>query len=212
MTSALKENPWLNIWVNPRKTIAGIIKYNPSVNLWLLSILHGLPMLLHVAQNMSLGAEFKTGWILFSAIILAGLVGIIGISIGALFCQWTGKWIGGKGTFVNVRAAVAWSNVPNIVTLIMWGLVIAAFGKDIFNGTFSSTAFTWKQMLLVGAGIIQLAMSIWSIVILVKGLAEAHGFSAWKGLLNAVLAVLFFIALFWALILVIFWATKGTPA
>lgn len=212
MAVELKQNPWMSIWGSPAKTVGAIVKFNSRYQLWLLSILHGLPMLLHLAQNMSVGAQFKTGWILFTLIILSGIVGIIGITIGSAFCYWTGRWIGGRGSFTNVRAAVAWSNVPNVVTIAMWVLLFIVFREDLFNGAFATTTVLSKQILLLCAGVVQLVMAIWAIVILVKGLAQVHGFSSWKGLLNVVLAVLFFIAIFWALVLIAMWASKGMTA
>jgi hypothetical protein len=44
--------------------------------------------------------------------------------------------------------------------------------------------------------LVQLAMSIWGVVILVKGLAEVQGFSAWKGLLNVLIPIVIVFVVF----------------
>ena len=120
-------NPWLSIWVRPRETIRRIVKSNPKSDFVLLSTLYGLPMVLHAMQNLALGNKFSVIPILIISLILAPFCGMIGITIMTWLLNVTGKWIGGTASFQEVRAVSCWSNVPSVVTLLMWLALIVLF-------------------------------------------------------------------------------------
>jgi hypothetical protein len=190
-------NPWLTIWTQPRSTVAAIVRKNPRYRLWVLSWLHGMPVILHFWQNMTIGTKADLFGTVLIGVLLSFVVGILGITIGSALIFWTGKLIGGQAPFTNVRAAVAWSNVPNIVTVATWILLFAVFKREAFNLTplMAGTPPTGQYMLVLSVQLVQLIASIWSIVILVKGVAQVQGFSGWKGLLNVFLPILLLIAL-----------------
>lgn len=212
MSAGLKgTNPWASVWVSPRTTIGNIVKYDPNYFLWVLAGLNGLPLLLHVAQNMLLGQRYSVLIILVVAIVLAFVVGIINITLGTVFCWLTGKWLGGKSNFAKVRTAVAWSNAPNLVTAILWLSLVVIFQRHFFDGQYVNTTLVWQQALLVATGIIQLAVSIWTLVILIGGISKVQAFSIGKAVLNVLLSILLFIAASWLVMMAIMWVTHGTP-
>ena len=206
------KNPWLSIWVKPRSTIAAIVKYNPKYRLWILSALSGLPMLLQFSQTFMLGKTSSILAIFVIAVLLSFLVGIINITVWSALCFWTGKWIGGKSSFSNVRTAVAWSNVPHVVTVVLWLGLALVYKGQLFNGEYVNEFVVWKELFLVGTGFIQLICSIWSLVILVNGLAQVQGFSGWKGILNMLLPILLVIAAAWIFMDILMWSAKGMTA
>lgn len=191
-------NPWTHIWTHPRETIRSIVDFNPKHRFFLLSFLHGLPTLFYFAQDMSMGSTFSLVGIILTSIILATFIGMLSITIGTALIYWTGKWIGGQGTFYPIRAAVSWSNVPNTVIIATWGVLIFLFRNQLFvKGFPQETLGTPNLLLITVLMLLQLTMSIWAIVILVKELAEVQGFSAWKGLLNVIIPiVIIFVAFF----------------
>lgn len=196
----IKGNPWRTIWFSPRQTIADIVASDPRYRLWLLAALHGLPMMLHVAQDFSLGNQYTTLGIIAAAILFAAVFGIIGITIGSAFCYWVGTWIGGKSNFTNIRAAVAWSNAPNIISIAIWVILVGFFGESLFNGQFMQTTAAGHQILILSAGVVQFAVAIWALIILICGLAEVQGFSRWRALANVFLAFLLFVAAIWIVV------------
>lgn len=205
-------NPWLSIWCRPRETIRKIVNFNPKFRFIILSGLYGFPMLLHIAQNLSLAENFTTLGIVIVAAILSVFIGMLGITISSALLLWTGRWIGGKGTYFPVRAAVSWSNVPNFFTVIVWFALLAMYGKQIFMEDFAEgTLAGANQMIFTGAMVIQAVLAIWSFIILVKGLGEVHGFSAWRGVLNVLIPFFLIGILIWALSW-LFWAANGMPA
>jgi len=204
-------NPWTHIWFHPRETIRKVARYNPKHRFLILSFLYGLPMLLHMAQNLSLGQEFTVAGISIFAIVLATFVGMLGIAIASALITWTGRWIGGEANYKKVRCAVSWSNAPNIVSVLVWILLIFSFGGSVFFEDFQQEGHQGLAMLLVTGGlVVQAVLSVWSFIILVKGLGEVQGFSAWKGALN-VLIPFFMVGLFIWLMTWVYWIFDGMP-
>lgn len=204
-------NPWTKIWVKPRDTIKHIVKFDPKYRFLILSFLYGLPMLFHSAQNLNLGETFTAAGIAIAAIVLATFLGMLGITIASGLLLWTGKWIGGKANYHHVRAAVSWSNVPNIIPIIVWAVLIYVFKDQIFLEGFDDMNFVGANLALVsGAIFLEAIAAIWSFIILVKGLGQVQGFSAWKGVLN-VLIPFFMVGILLWLVSWAIWVATGMP-
>jgi hypothetical protein len=190
MGNKLSINPWTGMWVRPRETIRAIIQTNPSYMYPLLCFIYGFPLTLQLAQNFSMGDTYSTTAIVITCAILAIIIGGVMINIAAALFTWTGKWIGGSGTYQQVRAAVAWSNMPNVVNVGLWMINIATFGVRLFSSNFVETQFVGNELTIIFMTIfVQLVIAIWSIIIALKALGEVQGFSAWKALLNIVIPV-----------------------
>ena len=188
MAEKLTINPWVEIWVRPRETLRALIQTNSTYCFPLLCLIYGFPVLLQMAQNLSLGDRFSLGGIIIGSLILAIVPGYIMFNLAAGLFYWTGKWIGGTGTFQHIRAAVAWSNVPPVVNGFIWIANMLIFGKRIFSLSFVVMPFMKGEIVVVAvAGLIQLTVAIWAFIILLKALGEVQGFSAWKGLLNVLI-------------------------
>ncbi|NGX38012.1 MAG: hypothetical protein K1000chlam2_01181 [Chlamydiae bacterium] len=204
-------NPWTHIWVKPRETIQKVVRFDPKHQFVILSFIYGLPMLLHMAQNASLGETFTTAGIVLVAVVLAIFVGMLAITIASALLFWTGKWIGGKSKYYPVRAAVSWSNVPNIVAIIVWAILVYTFRDKIFMENFEDLNFVGREMMIVtGALIVQAVLAVWSFIILVKSLGQVQGFSAWKGVLNVLIPFFMVGFVIWAATW-IFWVCDGMP-
>ena len=211
MGKNLTVNPWLKIWLRPRETMREIVSFNPKHRFFILSALYGFPMLLHAAQNLSLGKDLPLATIMIVSLVLAVFIGMAGISIASFLLLWTGKWIGGRASYYPIRAAVSWSNVPNVIGIVLWLILVWAFRRELFLDGFSQTTFVGKELGIVSSVfILQTVISIWSLVILVKGLGEVQGFSAWKGLLN-VLIPFFLVGIFIWFVSWVIWACQGMP-
>ena len=188
MGEKLSINPWIGMWVRPRETIRAILSYNKSYLLMLLYWIYGFPLILQVAQNLSLGDRFSLGVIIGTAAAGAIILGLIGINLGSLLFYWTGRWIGRKGSFQDIRAAVAWSSVPNIVATLIWLVQVALFGSKLFSLTFFEMPLAGMQLSVTYfCSVLSIAIMVWGVVILLKAIGEAQQFSAWKALLNVFL-------------------------
>lgn len=195
MVSKVEENPWLNIWIEPRKTIRAIIEKDPKSGFLLLSAVYGLPMAFNLAQSLNLIATLPLWAILIGSLVICTFLGMIGISISAWLLQCAGRWIGGKGNFQTIRAAVAWSNVPNFVTVLMWVVLLSIFKGRVFAPEFNEAHFIGYQAGVVFlVFLIQSIVSVWGFILLLHTLGEVQGFSAWKALLNVIIPVVIIVA------------------
>ena len=200
MAAQLNGNPWLEMWTHPRETIRSIVKYDPKYRFFWLSALYGLPLMFNIAQSFSLAERFSLIGVLLIAVILSVFVGMIGISIGSLLVFWTGRWIGGKSSYDNIRAAVAWSNVTNIVNLCVWLILLGVFGNEVFLSGFAQKVFAGYQSVIIFLVFLaQAVVAVWSFVILINGISEVQGFSNWKALLNIIIPFVMVVIVLWVL-------------
>lgn len=198
MADKLAINPWIKMWTKPKETIRAVVTMDPRYRFLTLCAVYGLPAMLQLAQNMSLGFSYSLVGILLGSLFLSLFAGMIGITIASALLYATGKWIGGAASFIQVRCAVSWSNVTNVGSILLWVALIAAFKNLLFTDAFATASFTQLESTLVFViFLVQFGLAIWSFVLLVQSLAEVQGFSAWKALLNVVISFGIVIAFFW---------------
>ena len=206
MEEKLGLNPWFRIWVSPRRTIRRIVDIDPTRRFVWLSLIYGFPMLLQIAQSLSLALYFSWPVILITALIFATFIGMLGISVTAGLLTWVGKWIGGVGAFTQVRAAVAWSNVPSLVTGLIWLIWIFLFKDSLFyEGVLKTNVGGMAQWILLSLAALQFIASVWSFVLLLINLSEVQGFSVWKALLNVILPFVLIVIALWAVMWGVWW-------
>lgn len=160
-----RSNPWIAIWTRPRETIRWIVETDPTKHVLLLAAFRGITEgLTRALSNGSLPTAV--------AFVIAFIFGPIGSVIGLYFfgelLSRIGGWFGGQATPEEIRAAVAWSFVPGIPA------AIAILCSQI------SLRLPVTPLLALGLVVAAIVLYIWSFVVLLKGLGEVWGFSAWK--------------------------------
>jgi hypothetical protein len=193
-------NPWFSLWACPRSTMRVILDEDPRRWTHLIMVVSGAILGLFAAfsvtpptQQVAFGDMFIT---LVGYAIAGALFNIIAVYIMALLLRWVGHWFHGTGSYVDVRSAVAWSNVPLIWLGVLKGFELLLFG----------TIFPWAMVLPSSNpameplayifAAINILLTAWIIVILVRTVAEAHQFSAWLSFFSLLIsAAIFFIAL-----------------
>ncbi len=181
--------PWTSIWTRPRETIREIVFSNPTRSVLLLTALAGFSTALDNASIASMGDRLDLVMIFGIVAIVGPIGGIIGLYIGAALLRWMGMWIGGAASSMDIRAAMAWSNVPIIWALLLWIPKFFLFGRELF--TSDTPKIDASERLIysfLGFGVIEVLVSIWALIIFLKCLGEVQGFSAWKALGNTLLA------------------------
>lgn len=207
MAKFIGGNPWLKMWTKPRHTITSIVTSQPNYGVWWLAAAYGFPMLLNMLQSLSSAASLPLIVILLIAAIFSAPIGMLGFMITTALVQWTGRWLGGIGTFAEIRASIAWSNVTNIATSVLWLLLVAVFGTDVFFRTFPQTPFEGASLALVTTVfLLQTVLSIWSFVLLVQSLAEVQKYSVWRAIINVILPFVIVTIALWALFVFVCWA------
>jgi hypothetical protein len=191
MTSALTANPWFSIWTRPRATIRRIVDEDPERAVLVLAGMGGFAQMLNRASSRSLGDDLPVSGIFLVAAIAGPVVGIASLYVAGWLLKLAGDGIGGRGSVVDIRAALAWSNVPIIWALILVALELALLGEELF--TTATPRLDESPMLVLGflgLALIELIIGIWALVIFLKCLGEVQGFSAWKALGSVLIVVI----------------------
>jgi hypothetical protein len=184
-----KLNPWFSIWMQPRATIQQIVETDPRRLVLVLAALGGFSTVLDRASMRSLGDKLDWPVLLLLAVVVGPIAGIVTLYIGGVLLRWTGSWIGGQGSAQHIRAAMAWSTVPEIWGLLLWIPAFAVFGQELFTSTMPSVeANPSLNIVLLGFAAISLVIGIWQFVVFLKCLGQVQGFSAWKALGNSIMA------------------------
>ncbi|MDN3508767.1 MAG: YIP1 family protein [Candidatus Neptunochlamydia sp.] len=197
MKGKLGLNPWLSIWVHPRKTIRALVEYNTNYRLVTFCVVYGFQYILQILQYLSLVEGTSLLFVILLALIFSIPMGYIVFNVLSAFYFWVGKLIKGKGSFKQIRAATYWSTVPMVVTCLVWIVLMVLHGNSFFVVGYEAKLVGTAAAISIGLGIIQLVIAIWGLIILLHALGEVQGFSVWMTLLNLVLAGLaIFILLF----------------
>lgn len=172
--------PWLTIWTAPRGTIRAILAADPKRYVLLLAAIVGVGETLSRASSRSMGDTWPV-WAIFGlALTLGALGGVISLYISGAVLGWSGRLLRGHGDSEHVRSAVAWAAIPQLVALALWLPDLVLYGEEMFS-TYSPRMDSNPAPLLI-IGVIQLILSLWALFLLVKTLAEAHRFSAWRSI------------------------------
>ncbi|MCP4420285.1 MAG: YIP1 family protein [Chloroflexi bacterium] len=186
------QNPWLYIWIRPRGTIRQIVNNNPEQHVIILAVISGIFNALDNAAKKSFGDNMSLIGIIFLSLIVGGIGGVVSLHLGGAVFRWSGSLFGGKAPSDHVRAAIAWSSVPDIVLLIIFIPIMIIFGKDWFTSSEQWIAKneTLALVSISAVAIIGIILVLWKAFLFIKCLAEVHGFSAWKSLIAIVVGFL----------------------
>jgi hypothetical protein len=177
-------SPFFSIWIEPRATIRRIVDSDPTRNvLALAAIGPAINSLISQWSAVINGTAHPSVlwplWVAFSVAIQAAF-GILFLYIFAAVFRWSGSLLGGTATSVEVRAALAWSQVPAIVAeiILLFALFAGVPMPKMLPGRLPliDPAF-YKVMVVEGV------LGIWGFIISLKCIGEVHRFSAWRAFL-----------------------------
>ena len=176
-------SPFLTICTAPRATIRRIVDTDPKRNVIALAAVGSGISALASQWSKALvnNANLSVLWPIWVAVTVAiqAALGVLFLFISGAVLKWSGSLLGGVASRVEVRAAMAWSQVPAIAGAIFF-LIAVLLGVPIpvpTPGTLPQIdpAF-YKVMAVEGV------LGIWGMVVWLKCLAEVHRFSAWRAL------------------------------
>ncbi|HDR6289205.1 TPA: YIP1 family protein [Bacillus cereus] len=188
-------NPWFSIWTKPRDTMKEIFISKPK-NVFLLILLGSFVQTLDRASSKDMADSVSNPFsmillIIFSTFFMSLIYYFL---LPALF-NWVGKKLGGQGTFEKTRYSVAYSYIPYVYSLILvWVPSFFLIGIENFTSETPKmdSSLTLTLLFLIW-GIIDIVIGIWTIILSLKCLGEAHQFSAWKALLTIILSFMIII-------------------
>jgi Yip1 domain len=184
--------PWIAIWMSPRETIKKIVNRDPTYQVIMLGALAGALAMINSLLGAALGFMPTPlpaslipylPLITFASPFLGAAFGIAALYVSAFVFEWTGRVLGGAGTSQTVRAAVAWSEVPQICLAIVILLILLGTGvwQAIVpsmpdpNGVAAAGPFTLTRG-------VEAIISLWSFIVFLHCLGQVHRFSAWRAL------------------------------
>ncbi len=184
-------NPWWGIWVQPRQTIRYLVDTDPKMYFWLLVVFYGIIRAIAMGVEAGLGEIFTPSQIAAFILFAGPVSGVIGVFLTGSLLELVGKLFGGRAEGQHVRTVLAWATIPMGVLVIVGILpLFALFGSNVFAGSGmqaqqtiagsgSDFAFLDSGLLTWRTGM-EIAGSLYYLVIAVAGLAEVHDFSVWK--------------------------------
>lgn len=188
-------NPWFSIWTKPRDTMKEIFISKPK-NVFLLILLGSLVQTLDRASSKNVADSISSPFSIISIVIFGTFVVFLTyyFLLPALF-NWVAKKLGGQGTFEKTRYSVAYSYIPYVYSLILvWLPSFFLFGIENFTSeTPKMDSSITLTILFIIFAIIDVVIGIWTIIISLKCLGEAHQFSAWKALLTIIVSFMIII-------------------
>lgn len=191
MKDSDKPNPWITIWLRPRATMRRILDSDPVAHVWLLGAAGGIAQGFRAINTDEYGAapELSVGAVVLISIIVGALSGVVALLVMPYLLRWTGRWLGGEGSLVNLRASLAWAQVPGIWGLALHAVLIAAFGRQLLDGTVAESLDSGGTAAFFLAVTLAIAViAVWQLFTTIKTVAEASGFSAWRAFFNLLLA------------------------
>lgn len=207
LTTIQSLNPWKSLWLKPRQTIQQIVNTNPTLHvipiMFVAGIGHSLTSIPNDLENSffktnALFSEIPVPILVLVSLILGGILSIIFLYVNAWLLEWTGNWLDGHASRRELRSAMAWSNVPNLVQIVIWLPFLFLFGSEVFANDFQSqlAGGIIESPLVITITVIALILSIWSMFLCCQMIGEVQGFSAWTAAWNYILVLLvYFLAM-----------------
>jgi hypothetical protein len=204
-------NPWLSMWFRPQTTIRHIVQSNPTRYVLILAMLAGISGILFQAWSASdVSIETAVGYgssllqlPVFVLLVVAGsILGIVGLHLNAAFVALSGKILGGRASMRELRAAMAWSQLPQVLALAMMiGLIVLYHLKGpVPAGDRYESWLFWTVG--IGAATIVL-LYLWGFVLDVRSIGAVQDFGVFRTLVNLLIG---FVLLLLPLILFRFFA------
>ena len=179
-------NPVLSIWTQPREAVRFLIQSDPGLFVHSMAVFGAMSIMMgQMSLTRSYPGDVNLGVMLLLLVLAACVAGTVHLYFFSMLFSWVGRLLGGRGQFQEVRTAVAWSNVPLVVgVFLIWGPGLCIFGKGLFSAARPEMSAS-PDLILSANGFLlfHMAMVVWSVAILILGLAEAHKLSNVRGLM-----------------------------
>ena len=182
-----KLNPFLSVWLQPKQTARYMIDVKSTgYAIFILSISNIGILLSSVAE-----IDFPVWLIALLCILLAPISGLISTTISA-FVSWIfGKLFKGTGKFSELFRALSLTSIPYIALIPFYLIWLYVAPESLLTVDYMGPTpwIFWPATLAT------IVVSIWSFVIAVGAVAEAHQISNWKAFFTVFIPSVIFIFL-----------------
>jgi hypothetical protein len=195
--------PYLTIWTEPRATIRRIVEIDPERNVILLAAIAPGLALLEREWVRAMQEPVSAVWPIrvVVEVIFFALAGVVALYISGLLLNWAAQALGGTGTALETRTAIAWAKIPSITASIA-GIVALLSGAinppEIgINGLPKMTPPTFEF------GGVHFVFGVWSFIVLLKCVGEVQHISVWRALIAEVIVLVATVSVLVGLILLV---------
>lgn len=198
-------SPWLTIWTKPRRTVRAFLdSENPRRNMIWLAWAAGFLSSLNRASSQNTGDHMSVPAIVLLSIVTGIIAGLFTLYAGSYLLKITGRWLGGSGSTEDLQTALARGLcMPAILTGVLWLPELLLLGNEMFT---TETPLLESPIILLIYTILlllEVVLAVWSAIITLKAIGEAHRFSAWKALFSILLPVFILLVLFSVIMLMV---------
>lgn len=169
-------NPWVQLWIKPRVCLQQQLEQRRDKFFLFIAVMSGLVIgasslfLSYVMANRGGQSVAFSQFLQFRTLLPVVLSWIVFSILCVYLMSWVylflGKKLKGQGDLQRVRTAFGWSLYPSSLVSSFW-ILISTMQPSLLKTS------------LVG---IYIVIAIWSSVVFLKLLSEAHRFSIWRAL------------------------------
>jgi hypothetical protein len=185
MSRLFSQNPWFSMWFYPKTTIRKIVHINPKYGVIYLSALYMLQNFFFFLNFWSLGLETHVFSLLIPVLLLAPIVGFAWMFFYGWILKLTGRLLGGTAPASHIRAALAWSRLPAIITLVMWLFLLGVDPDSVFIQYPEGLVALFVTLILA-------LVQIWTFVLLIESIREIQRFTWFRSICNVLLAAMIY--------------------
>ena len=186
MGQKLGINPWINIWISPKKTIRAIIAFREKINFFLLASIALLQKFLFFSVYFGLKFSWVYVFCFILVLISSPFLGALWFYFYSYLLHTTGKWLKGIASFSQICTVFSWSKVPLIIDIFMWFILLTFSAEHLFVHYSLGISFLFIH-------IIFFMTAFWSLILLIIGMQEVQKFSLLKTIINVFLSYLAFL-------------------
>ncbi|WP_107948141.1 Yip1 family protein [Lysinibacillus parviboronicapiens] len=192
-------NPFLHVWMHPKQTARFMIDVKSTGFAILVLSIGYIGSLLSGLIESNFMPELSPWIIALFCVILAPIVGIIGTAISAFIFWIFGKLFKGTATFSGLFKALSLSAVPFIALIPFYLIWLFTSPESLMDANFIGSIpwIFWPTLLAT------LVVTIWSVVVTVGVVGEAHQVSNWKAFFTIFIPTIILGIVFFILIMVL---------
>ncbi|MCS1382346.1 YIP1 family protein [Lysinibacillus sphaericus] len=195
-----KVNPFLSTWMHPKQTARYMIDAKSiGYAILVMSIAYIGAMLTGLIDSNFL-LDVSPWIIVLFCVILAPISAIIGTAFSTLIFWLVGKLFKGSATFSEMFKGLSLAGVPFIALIPFYLIWLFTSPESLMDANYMESApwIFWPSILMTAV------TSIWSMVITVGVVAEAHRFSNWKAFFTVLIPSIVGVVILFILLIIIF--------
>jgi hypothetical protein len=192
----------LLLCIKPREAVKKILNTPNKGITYLLIINFGIVISIYSVVRSFSSFHMTITSLLIICVLQGVVIGIVWYFGASGIYKLIGSWFGGKGSYRDIRLALAYSSIPLVFLSGVWILTLLTYGIEKFTIVlpyFYSFPFGIEESilqlhfsspLLMIIAIVTIITTIWYGIIIIQCLSEAHQFSSIKGLIVLLIPLL----------------------